>query len=71
MLKLDRLQPIELRDIWVNEASDFTPWLAEEENLALLGETLGMELELEGQELDVGDFRADILCLNTEDNSRE
>ena len=33
MLKLERLQPVELRDIWPNEATDFTPWLAEEENL--------------------------------------
>lgn len=70
MLKLDRLQPVELRDIWSNEATDFTPWLAEEENLALLGETLDMDLELEGQELDVGDFRADILCKDTVDGSR-
>ena len=70
MLKLDRLQPVELRDIWPNEAIDFTPWLAEEENLTLLGETLGMELELEGQELDVGDFRADILCRDAVDGSR-
>lgn len=66
MPELDRLQPIELRDIWPNEATDFTPWLAKEENLTFLGETLGMELELEGQELNVGDFRADILCRNIE-----
>lgn len=70
MAKLDRLQSVELRDIWSNEATDFTPWLAEEENLTLLGETLGMEFELEGQELNVGNFRADILCRNTEDDSR-
>ena len=70
MLKLDRLQPVELRDIWSNEATDFTPWLAEEENLAFLGETLDMDLELEGQELNVGDFRADILCRNAVDGSR-
>ena len=68
--ELSRLEPVELRDIWPNEAADFTPWLAEEENLNLLAETLGLELELEAQERDVGDFRADILCLNTEDNSR-
>ena len=69
MSKLDRLQPIELRDIWQDEAGDFTPWLAEEENLALLSETLGLELELEGQEVNIGKFRADILCKN-EDGSR-
>ena len=70
MSKLGRLQPIELHDIWPNEAVDFTPWLAKEENLNLLAETLGLELELEAQDRAVGDFRADILCLNTEDNSR-
>ena len=71
MPKLDRLQPVELRDIWPKEAADFTPWLAEEENLTLLGETLGMELELEGQELNVGNFRADILCRNIENPEHE
>ena len=70
MPKLDRLQPVELRDIWPDEAQDFTPWLAEEENLELLSETLGLELELEGQEINVGDFRADILCRNAADGSR-
>ena len=69
MLKLDRLQPVELRDIWQDEAQDFTPWLAKEENIAILGETLGLVLEFEAQEIYVGDFRADILCRN-EDGSR-
>ena len=65
-----RLESVELREAWPHEATDFTPWLAEEENLMLLGETLGMELELEGQEFQVGDFRVDILCQDTQDNSR-
>ncbi len=68
--KLSRLEPVELREIWPDEAQDFTPWLAEEENLTLLGEALDMELELEGQELNVGDFRADILCRDTVDGSK-
>ena len=34
MFKLDRLQPVELREIWPNEPTDFTPWLAEAENLS-------------------------------------
>ena len=68
--ELSRLEEVELRDPWPNEAQDFTPWLAREKNLAFLGETLGMELELEAQEINVGDFRADILCRNTMDDSR-
>jgi hypothetical protein len=46
----------------MSEAADFTPWLAQAENLAILGETLGIDLELEAQEKSVGPFRADILC---------
>ncbi len=59
---LGKLERIELRDIWMSESSHFTPWLAREENLLTLGETLGLELELEAQEKAVGPFRADILC---------
>lgn len=59
---LGRLQQVDLRAAWVSEAGDFTPWLAQEENLALPGETIGMQLELEAQEHSVGPFRADILC---------
>ena len=48
-----------------NRIRRFYPWLAKEENLSLLGETIGIELELESQEKDVGPFRADILCKDT------
>ena len=67
--RLDRLKKISLKEIWDNEAQDFTPWLAEEKNLELLSETIRTPLELEAQEKDVGPFRADILCKNTEDGS--
>ena len=67
--RLDRLKKISLKEIWDNEAQDFTPWLAEEKNLELLSETIRTPLELEAQEKDVGPFRADILCKNTEDDS--
>lgn len=59
---LGRLQHVELREIWASEATEFTPWLARPENLAILGETLVIDLELEAQERAVGPFRADILC---------
>lgn len=59
---LGLLTRVELRNIWTSEGADFTPWLAREENLAILAETLGIDLELEAQERAVGPFRADILC---------
>jgi len=59
---LGRLERVDLRNIWLSEATDFTPWLAREDNLAILAETLGLELEFEAQEKAVGPFRADILC---------
>lgn len=65
MTQLGRLERVELRDIWQTEAGDFTPWLAGEENIKLLGETIGIDLEVEAQEKSVGPFRADILCKDT------
>lgn len=62
---LGRLQRVELRQAWFGEASDFTPWLALPENIALLGEMIGIELEVESYEKNVGPFRADILCRDT------
>ncbi len=59
---LGTLRRVDVRDAWQSEASDFTPWLALAPNLQLLGETLGLELELEATERNVGPFRADILC---------
>jgi hypothetical protein len=67
--KLGRIERVDLRSIWTSEDRHFTPWLAQEENLEILGETLGVELTLEAQEKDVGPFRADILCKNTADES--
>ncbi|MEC7761369.1 MAG: DUF4268 domain-containing protein [Pseudomonadota bacterium] len=68
MTELGRLERVELRDIWRTEAQDFTPWLAGEENLTLLSETLGIDLELEAVERNVGPFRADILCKDLQTN---
>ena len=60
---LGRLERVDdLRKTWATEDQDFTPWLARSENLAVLAETLRLELETEAQEKKVGLFRADILC---------
>jgi hypothetical protein len=66
---LGRLEKVELRTAWTSEWNDFTPWLAKPENLKLLGETVGIDLEFEAQEKEVGPFRADILCKDTLDSS--
>lgn len=62
MFELGRLEKVDLREIWQSEPADFTPWLAQPENLSILSETLGIDLEFEAQERSVGPFRADILC---------
>ena len=53
MKNLGSLQKVELREIWASESSDFTPWLARPENLKLLGDTIGIELDLDSQEKEV------------------
>ena len=50
----------DLRSVWKNEANDFTPWLADEKNINLLGEAIGLEMVVEETESNVGDFNADI-----------
>src|SRR6476646_1010509 len=64
---LGRLARVELRQAWISEPGDFTPWLAQPENIVLLSEAIGIELEVESQERSVGPFRADILCRDTTD----
>jgi hypothetical protein len=60
---LSRLERLNLRAAWKHEAGEFTPWLAQEENLNLLADALGLpELELVATEHPVGDFKVDILC---------
>lgn len=64
-MKLGRLEKIDLRTYWSHEATEFTPWLAQEENIRLLSETIGIDLEVQSSEVRVGPFSADILCKDT------
>ena len=65
-INLSKTVKVALRDCWQNEATDFTPWLVLEDNIALLADALGMnELEVKAQEEHVGPFRADILCVDS------
>ena len=63
------LKSVDLRKVWPNEADNFTPWLAKPKHLSWLGETLNMELADAECEVNVGQFRADIRCLDKNNNS--
>lgn len=59
---LGKLKKIELREGWKHEANDFTKWMAQEENLALLGDEIGFDIKLIQTEAKVGSFNVDILA---------
>lgn len=65
---LGKLERVELRIQWRDEAKDFTPWLAKEVNLQLLGEAIDLEIELEDMEVPIGNFKADIVARDVETN---
>ena len=71
MLNLGKLKEIkDLRKVWPHEALDFTPWLAEDDNLALLAEAVGLEITLDETESTVGDFNVDIFATETGTNRK-
>lgn len=71
MINLGKLKEIkDLRKVWPHEALDFTPWLAEEDNLALLADAVGLEITLDETESSVGDFNVDIYATETGTDKR-
>ncbi len=66
MQKLGKLNRIDdLRSVWKREAYDFTPWLRE--NIELLAEAIGLELDLVETESPIGEYAVDLYAkdLNT------
>jgi hypothetical protein len=60
MTDLGTLTRLDPRQVWSGEATHFTPWLAA--HIDELSKALGIELEINQVESDVGDFSLDILA---------
>ena len=58
------IEQVDVRKKWLHEAHHFTPWLAE--NLELLGEAIGLKLELVQREKLIGSLWLDILAKEAE-----
>lgn len=61
-MTLSKLKKVDLREEWQHEASDFTHWLSQDENLQLLSEEIGIDISLIQTEANVGKFSVDILA---------
>ena len=61
-MKLGKLKEIDIRNVWAHEQYDFSTWLATEENIKELGDTLNLSLSDIETEKFVGSYRCDILC---------
>ncbi len=64
-MKIANLEKVSLREIWKNEANDFTRWL--EENIEILNDSLDLSLSVIEREKSAGTFAVDLLA---EDNDR-
>jgi hypothetical protein len=62
-LGLGRLERVDPKTVWKHEAHDLTPWVLE--NLDLLGERLGIEIQPSQREVSVGSFSLDVLGEDT------
>ena len=60
----------DLRSVWKHEANDFTKWLAKEENLATLGDEIGIDIELRSTEAKTDSFSTDILAVEANTDNK-
>lgn len=61
-MKLGRLTEVNVRELWPHEQYDFSNWLAKDENIELLGETVGLTLTEVDKEVYVGAYRCDLVA---------
>jgi len=56
---ISRIKKVPLRDLWKDEAKDFTSWL--EKNIDYLNEQIGLKISIHEKEKRVGDFFVDLV----------
>lgn len=61
-MKLEKIKEVDIRKVWAHEQYDFSKWLAAEENIKELGDTLNLALTDVETEKFVGSYRCDIIC---------
>lgn len=61
-MKLGKIKEVDIREVWKHEQYDFSKWLASEENISELGDTLNLSLTDIQTEQFVGSYRCDIIC---------
>ena len=65
-MQFGNISNVDLKSIWPGEATDFTPWLSQ--NINVISDKIGMELELQEVEADAGGFSADIVARDISTN---
>lgn len=63
--EIGKLKQVPVRFIWPKEDDDFTTWLATDDGLNELSASIGLDLVDPRTQVDVGSFRADIVCQHT------
>ena len=61
-VKLGKIEKVDLRSVWKNEAYDFTPWLAKPENIENINDIIGLSLTDVRTEESVGSYSCDIVA---------
>ncbi len=66
-MMISKLERVKLREVWKNEASDFTRWL--EENIDILNEVLDITLSNPEREQAAGSFSVDLVAEDQSGNT--
>ena len=65
---LGKIERIPVREHWKNEERDFTPWLAKDDNIQILSDEIGIDIEVQATEYSIGSYKADIVGQDSDGN---